>query len=135
MSASRRPAALALAAVVLLTGCGSGTQVRGFLEDTYRQTSSDGDTATYSSADPVGTTTAAIADAVPPAERQADGGNEYLRYSDDIVIVSPATDGATVRVEDLDGRYRGGFFAFLGPGFRPGSPAGAGGDGGPGDGK
>ncbi|TFV48200.1 DUF4247 domain-containing protein [Blastococcus sp. TF02A-35] len=135
MSAARRVAALAVAAVVLLTGCGSGTQVRDFLEDTYRQTSSDGDTATYSSPDPVGTTTAAIADAVRPAERQADGGNEYLRYDDDIVIVSPATDGSTVRVEDLDGRYRGGFFAFLGPGFRPGSPAGAGGDGGPGDGK
>ncbi|MCA0145248.1 DUF4247 domain-containing protein [Blastococcus sp. LR1] len=135
MSAPRRLAALALAAIVLLTGCGSGGNVRGFLEDTYRLTDSDGDTATYASPDPVGTTTAAIADAVPPAERQADGGNEYLRYDDDIVIVTAATGGSTVRVEDLDGRYRGGFFAFLGPGFRPGSPAGAGGGGGPGDGK
>ncbi|RZU31893.1 DUF4247 domain-containing protein [Blastococcus saxobsidens] len=135
MSAPRRLAALALTAVVLLTGCGSGGDVRGFLEDTYRLTDSDGDTSVYSSSDPVGTTTAAIAEAVPPAERQADGGNEYLRYSDDIVIVSAAAAGSTVRVEDLDGRYRSGFFAFLGPGFRPGSPVGSGGGGGPGDGK
>ena len=135
MSAPRRLAALALTAVVLLTGCGNGGDVRGFLQDTYRLTDSDGDTSVYSSPDPVGTTTTAIVDAVPPAERQADGGNEYLRYSDDIVIVSAATSGSTVRVEDLDGRYRGGFFAFLGPGFRPGSPVGSGGGGGPGDGK
>ena len=134
MSTTRRIAAF-LVAAVLLAGCGSGSNVRDFLEDTYRLTDSDGDFATYASPDPVGTTTAAIADAVPPAERQADGGNEYLRYSDDIVIVSAAAGGSTVVVEDLDRRYRGGFFAFLGPGFRPGSPASAGGDGGPGDGK
>jgi hypothetical protein len=119
----------------VLTGCGSGSDPRRFLGDTYDLQSSNGDTATYSSPDPVGTTTAAIVDAVRPAERQADGGNEYLRYDDDIVIVSAATGGSSVRVEDLDGRYRSGAFIFLGPGFRPGSPAGGGGDGGPGDGK
>ena len=135
MSTPRRLAALVLAAVVLVAGCGSGTRVRDFLENSYQLTDSDGDTSVYASPDPVGTTTAAIVDAVRPAERQADGGNEYLRYDDDIVIVSAATSGSTVRVEDLDGRYRGGFFAFLGPGFRPGSPAGTGGGGGPGDGK
>ncbi|MGY2084113.1 DUF4247 domain-containing protein [Blastococcus sp. SYSU DS0539] len=124
-----------LLTAVLLAGCGSGTRVRDFLRDTYEQQSSTGDTAVYSSPEPVGTTTAAIADAVRPAERQADGGNEYLRYDDDIVIVSAAAGGSTVRVEDLDGRFRGGFFAFLGPGFRPGSPVGGGGSGGPGDAK
>ena len=135
MRAPHRIAALLLATVVLVAGCGSGTRVRDFLENTYRLTDSDGDTSVYASPDPVGTTTAAIADAVTPAERQADGGNEYLRYDDDIVIVTAAASGSTVRVEDLDGRYRSGFFAFLGPGFRPGSPAGSGGGGGPGDGK
>lgn len=135
MRAPHGVAAVAVAAVLALAACGSGTQVRDFLQDTYRLTDSDGDTSVYSSTEPVGTTTAAIAEAVPPAERQADGGNEYLRYSDDIVIVSAATAGSTVRVEDLDGRYRSGFFAFLGPGFRPGSPVGSGGGGGPGDGK
>src|SRR3712207_8185293 len=127
-------AAVLVTALVLVSGCGGG-DVRDFLEDTYQLTDADadGDVAIYASPDPVGTTTAAIAKAVPPAERQADGGNEYLRYDDDIVIVSAAAGGSTVHVEDLDRRYRGGFFAFLGPGFRPGSPAGAGGDGGPGD--
>ena len=130
-----RVLAVLLATAVLVAGCGSGTRVRDFLDDTYERTEILDDTSVYSSPDPVGTTTATIADAVPPAERQADGGNEYLRYDDDIVIVSAAAGGSTVRVEDLDGRYRGGFFAFLGPGFRPGSPVGTGGSGGPGLGK
>ncbi|WP_346623878.1 DUF4247 domain-containing protein [Blastococcus montanus] len=130
-----RMVALALAAVLLLTSCGTGTRIRAFLDDTYERTEIVGDAAVYASPDPVGTTTAAITDAVPPAERQADGGNEYLRYDDDIVIVSAAANGSTVRVEDLDERYRSGFFAFLGPGFRPGSPVGTGGSGGPGDAK
>ncbi|WP_166535338.1 DUF4247 domain-containing protein [Blastococcus xanthinilyticus] len=129
-----RTLALALAAVLLLvSGCGSGTRIRDFLEANYERTEILDDTSVYASPDPVGTTTEAIVDAVPPAERQADGGNEYLRYEDDIVIVSAAAGGSTVRVEDLDGRYRGGFFAFLGPGFRPGSPVGTSGGGGPGD--
>lgn len=132
---ARRFVAVLMTAAVLLAGCGSGNDVRNFLDDTYSRQSSDGDTATYSSTDPVGTTTSAIAGAVNPVERQADGGNEYLRYSDDIVIVSPGPRGSTVRIEDLDGRYRSGAFVFLGPGFRPGSPAAGGGDGGPGDGK
>ncbi|MCZ2860468.1 DUF4247 domain-containing protein [Blastococcus sp. VKM Ac-2987] len=123
----------ALLVAVLLAGCGSGTRIRDFLENTYERTEIVGDASVYASPDPVGTTTEAIVDAVPPAERQADGGNEYLRYDDDIVIVSAAPGGSSVRVEDLDGRYRGGFFAFLGPGFRPGSPVGTGGGGGPGD--
>jgi SAM-dependent methyltransferase len=137
VSTYRRTATALVTALVLLAGCGSGGDVRDFIEDRYQLTDADtdGDVAVYNSPDPVGTTTAAIADAVPPAERQADGGNEYLRYSDDIVIVSAAANGSTVLVEDLDRRYRSGFFVFLGTGFRPGSPAGAGGDGGPGDGK
>lgn len=135
MRSMSRMVALALAAVLLLTSCGTGTRIRAFLDDTYERTEIVGDAAVYTSPDPVGTTTAAITDAVPPVERQADGGNEYLRYDDDIVIVSAAANGSTVRVEDLDERYRSGFFAFLGPGFRPGSPAGTGGSGGPGSTK
>ncbi|MDF2583612.1 MAG: hypothetical protein K0R33_2255, partial [Mycobacterium sp.] len=53
----------------------------------------------------------------------------------DIVIVGP--DGrypCSVRVEDINSRYSGGGFIFLGPGFTPGSPAGGSGgsSGGPG---
>ncbi|GAB3346767.1 DUF4247 domain-containing protein [Modestobacter lapidis] len=138
MSRAHRPGGIAAAlftALLLLTGCGAGNDVRGFLDDTYELTDNSGDSRTYASPDPVGTTATAIVDAARPAERQADGGSEYLRYDDDIVIVSAAPDGSTVRMEDLDDRYRSGFYAFLGPGFRPGSPAAGGGDGGPGDGK
>jgi len=128
---ARSLATTLLAAVLVLAGCGSGNDVRDFIEDTYALQSRNGDAATYASNEPVGRTASRIVGAVNPAARQADGGSEYLRYDDDIVIVSAASGGSTVRVEDLDGRYRNGFFAFLGPGFRPGSPAG--GSGGPGD--
>lgn len=120
-----------LAAALVLAGCGIGSDVRNVINDTYPLRNRSGDIATYGSRDPVGLTTSRIVGAVRPAARQSDGGSEYLRYDDDIVAVSPAPGGgSTVRVEDLDGRYRNGFFAFLGPGFRPGSPAG--GFGGPG---
>jgi len=122
-------------ALLVLTGCGSGSSVRNFLADTYGRGTVAGDTRIYTSRDPVGTVTARIADAVRPAARKADGGNEYLRYNDDIVTVSPAAGGSTIRVEDTNGRYRRGYYGFLGPGFRPGSPAGGASDGGPGDAK
>ncbi|MGH3871117.1 MAG: DUF4247 domain-containing protein [Pseudonocardiaceae bacterium] len=129
----RHLAVIVLAIALVLTGCGAGNDVRDFVDGTYALQNRSGDTATYFSRDPVGTTTSRIVGAVRPAARQADGGLEYLRYDDDIVSVSAAPGGSTVRVEDLDSRYRNGFFGFLGPGFRPGSPAAGSPDGGPGD--
>jgi predicted small secreted protein len=128
-------AAVLVVAALLLAGCGIGNDVRDHLEDAYELQNRTGDSATYLAPTPVGSTTAAIAAAVPPAARQAEGGAEYLRYDDDIVIVSAAPGGSTVHVEDLDERYRSGYFVFLGPGFRPGSPAGGAISGGPGDSK
>ncbi|OZM76683.1 hypothetical protein CFP66_39960 [Pseudonocardia sp. MH-G8] len=132
---NRALAALLAAGALLLGGCGVGNDVRNHLDDTYQLQNRSGDSATYTATSPVGTTVAAIAAAAQPAARQADGGAEYLRYDDDIVIVSAAPAGSTVHVEDLDDRYRGGFFAYLGPGFNPGSPAGGAISGGPGDSK
>jgi hypothetical protein len=120
-------------AVVLLAACSGTSDIRRFLADTYELQRTDGDTLTYSSDEPVGTTVTRIVRREQPAARQADGGSEYLRYDDDIVVVSAAPGGSIVRVEDLDDGYRSGAFIFLGPGFTPGSPAGAGGGGGPGD--
>ncbi|MBP2367175.1 DUF4247 domain-containing protein [Pseudonocardia parietis] len=124
--------ACVLLVCALLGGCGIGTDVRDVIEDRYPLQQRTGDTAVYTSNEPVSSTAAAIAGAVRPAARSTDRGAEYLRYDDDIVIVSPAPAGSTVQVEDLDGRYRGGAFVFLGPGFRPGSPAAGGFGGGPG---
>ncbi|WP_219419468.1 DUF4247 domain-containing protein [Pseudonocardia nigra] len=135
MRARRALAAVLAGAALVLGGCGIDNDIRDHLEDTYELQNSSGDSETYSATTPVGTTTADIVAAVPPAARQADGGSEYLRYDDDIVIVSAAPGGSTVHVEDIDERYRSGFFAYLGPGFNPGSPAGAVGSGGPGDAK
>ncbi|SSC25423.1 Protein of unknown function DUF4247 [Klenkia terrae] len=131
---ARRLVPAVLAALLLLTGCGSGSPT-DFIRDTYSSTGRDGDGESFSSPDPVGTTSADIAAAAKPAARQSDGGAEYLRYDDDIVIVTASTSGSTVRVEDVDGRYSRGYYSYLGTGFRPGSPASGGGDGGPGDGK
>lgn len=124
-----RAGALVVAAL-LLAACSGSSDVRRFLDDTYALERTDGDTRTYSSSDPVGTAVTRIVGRQQPAARQADGGAEYLRYDDDIVVVSPAAGGSTIRVEDLDDGYRGGAFVFLGPGFNPGSPAGGGGFGG-----
>ena len=130
-----RLARTALAGVLLLlAACSGSSDIRRFLDQTYDRQSVQGDSATYSSRDPVGTTVSRIVARRQPAARQADGGSEYLRYDDDIVIVSAAAGGSTIRIEDLDDGYRGGAFIFLGPGFTPGSPAGgSGGGGGPGD--
>jgi Domain of unknown function (DUF4247) len=60
-----------------------------------------------------------------PEARATNGANQYLRYSNDIVIVGPdGTRPCTIRVEGLGGRYSQGGFLFLGPGFGPGSPSG-----------
>lgn len=123
----RRPlVAAVLGAALLLSGCGSGSDVRSAVEDVYEERSRSGDTATYLSADPVGPTASTIAGDVEPLARATDAGSEYLRYDEDIVIVSPAGSGSDVRVEDLDERYRSGAYAYLGSGFDPGSPAGDG---------
>jgi Domain of unknown function (DUF4247) len=76
-----------------------------------------------------------LSDYEAPEARASNGNNEYLRYSNNIVIVGP--DGArpcSIRVENLSAGYSHGAFLFLGPGFTPGSPSGGSGGrpGGPG---
>lgn len=76
-----------------------------------------------------------LADYAEPDARADNGKTEYLRYSNNIVIVGP--DGGhpcSIHVEPLSAGYSHGAFIFLGPGFSPGSPSGGAGGtpGGPG---
>lgn len=129
-------ALVALGAVLLVWGMVLlNKNVRGYIGENYRQYSADGGDGRYE----CGGSPTAVADAIAaydaPESRASDRGSEYLRYPDDIVIVGP--DGrypCSIRVEDINSRYSGGGFIFLGPGFTPGSPAGSSGGspGGPG---
>lgn len=98
-----------IAVACVLSSCGNA--VKDFIADNYSKSSQVGDVAVYSSKDPVGTTVSRIVDAEEPAARSADGGNEYLRYDDDIVTVSAAAGGSTIKVEDINGTYRSGGYA------------------------
>lgn len=136
MAAVRRVVAGFVLAVAVLITAGCGSQVRDYIADTYEHRGSSGDIDTYYSPDPVGTTVSQIVANDEPAARKADGGNEYLRYNDDIVTVGAApAGGSTITVEDLDGRYSSGGFVFLGTGFTPGSPASGNTSGGSGSAK
>ncbi|UXA08962.1 DUF4247 domain-containing protein [Mycobacterium sp. SMC-2] len=76
-----------------------------------------------------------LAEYQAPEARAANGNSEYLRYSNNIVIVGPDGDyPCSIRVEPLSAGYNHGAFIFLGPGFNPGSPSGGAGGtpGGPG---
>jgi hypothetical protein len=76
-----------------------------------------------------------LSDYQAPEARVANGNSEYLRYSNNIVIVGPdGTYPCSIRVEPLSAGYSHGAFIFLGPGFFPGSPSGGAGGtpGGPG---
>ncbi len=120
-----RRAVVAALLVLVLAGCGADSSVRGYLDGAFTEQGGSGDTATYLATTPVPATAQQISGAVAPIVRATDAGAEYLRYDDDIVIVSGGGAGSTVRVEDLDGPYSDGAYAYLGPGFDPGSPAGA----------
>jgi hypothetical protein len=120
-----------LAALFLLTACGSAEQ--DYIEDTYDHVSTVGDTDIYRASSQVRPTADDIAQNTSPAARADDGVNEYLRYDENIVIVRPDTRGGSeISVEDLDGNFRRGAYAFLGAGFRPSDAPD---DGGPGDSK
>lgn len=132
MDTVRRPLA-ALVGLVLLASCGSSSAVRGHLEQRYGPGARSGDAQTsWETGLPVARVTADLVQRVRPAARAVDAGVEHLRYDDDIVLVGPtAGGGSRITAEDLDGPFRDGAYAHLGPGFTPGSPDDE--DGGPGD--
>jgi hypothetical protein len=130
-------AALALAAtaslilgIVLLN-----KDITSYIASHYQEYARDANGTRYActgSPDEVADT---LADYQAPEARADNDKTEYLRYSNNMVIVGP--DGSrpcSIRVESLSAGYSHGSFIFLGPGFSPGSPAGGAGGrpGGPG---
>ena len=112
--------------------------VREHVLSTYQVVESEGDSYTLRSEDTVSRTAADIRSAWRPAEELVDPGGTFLRYSDDIVAVTPDPDGgSTVFLDDEERGYNRwfpyvvGFWGFGGSGGPVGGTRG----GGPGAGK
>jgi hypothetical protein len=121
--------------ILALTQRGS---VRSHVLSTYEVVEQDGDSYRLSSPKGVTATAADIRRAWKPAEELVDPGGTFLRYSDDIVAVTPrAEGGSTVYLDDEDRGYNRwfpyvvGFWGFGGSGGPVGGTRG----GGPGAGK
>lgn|GEM_PF-938979 len=113
--------------------------IASYIAGHYHEYSRDVNGTRYECTGPPDDVADTLADYLAPVARASDDDDgtsrEYLRYSDNIVIVGPDGDRpCSIRVEPLSAGYNHGAFIFLGPGFTPGSPAnGAGGTpGGPG---
>jgi hypothetical protein len=112
--------------------------VREHVLRTYEVVESEGDSYTLRSEDTVSRTARDIRSAWKPAEELVDPGGTFLRYSDDIVAVTPDPDGgSTVFLDDEERGYNRwfpyvvGFWGFGGSGGPVGGTRG----GGPGAGK
>ena len=140
---SRRQLRL-LAVVLVLAGVGGiyalsqRGSVREHLLRTYAVTAQDGRSYTLSSRASVPETAADIRAAWRPAEEVVDPGGTFLRYSDDIVAVTPDPQGgSTIYLDDEDRGYNRWFpyvVGFWGTGGS-GGPIGGARGGGPGAGK
>lgn len=126
-----------LVAVVGLTAVGVAASrtggVRGYLADHYTRVSSQGDSAVYTATRGPGTVYNEIRSRHRPADTLVRPTGYYLRYSDDIVVVTADGRGSRIYVDDEDrgyghwfpivggvwGTYRGSGDAFRGGG--PGS--------------
>ncbi len=118
--------------ILALTQRGS---VRSYVVRSYDVVSREGDSYVLRSDKGVTATAADIKQAWKPAEELVDPGGTFLRYSDDIVAVTPrAEGGSTIYLDDEDRGYNR-WFVYVGGFWGVGSPVGATRGGGPGAGK
>jgi Domain of unknown function (DUF4247) len=105
--------------------------VRGYLEDNYTRVSAQGDSVVYTSARGPGTVYNEIRSRHRPADTLVQPSGYFLRYSDDIVVVTADGPGSRIYVDDEDRGYArwfpvvGGYWGtYRGPGetFRGGGP-------------
>lgn len=105
--------------------------VRGYLADNYTRVSAQGDSIIYTSARVPGTVYNEIRSRHRPADTLVQPSGYFLRYSDDIVVVTADGPGSRIYVDDEDRGYArwfpvvGGFWGtYRGSGetFRGGGP-------------
>jgi hypothetical protein len=105
--------------------------VRGYLADNYTRVSVQGDSAVYTSPRDPGTVYQEIRSRHRPANTLVQPSGYYLRYSDDIVVVTADGPGSRIYLDDEDRGYAhwfpvvGGYWGtYRGPGetFRGGGP-------------
>jgi Domain of unknown function (DUF4247) len=126
----------AAATAVALAGCGS-TSLNGYLQDNYRQVTSEdgGRSRVFASTAAAAVTADRIADRFRPLDRVSRPQGQFLRYDDVIVGVTPSGGGSRIYLDPSDRGYRR-WAVFVGTRWRP--PVGRGEGfrgGGPGGGK
>lgn len=136
MSGRLRLGVAAAAMAVALAGCGS-TSLGGYLQDNYRQVTSQdaGRSRVFASTAAAAVTADQIAGRFRPLDRVRSPQGQFLRYDDVIVGVTPTGAGSRIYLDPSDRGYRR-WAAFVGPRWRP--PVGRGEDfrgGGPSGGK
>ncbi len=113
-----------------------GSGVRGYLADNYTRVSGSGDSVVYRSQRPPRTVYDDIRAATSPADALVEPNRYFLRYSDDIVAITPRNGGSTIYLDDEERGYQRWYPVIVpiwgGP-FR--SPGGLFRGGGPGSGK
>lgn len=103
--ARRSVAAVALAAALALTGCGSASEdVRNHIRDNYELVSEDGQLATYTSDDSVGQVAGDIMTVATPGREHGDETGTYLGYKDAMVRLEQGDDGSGTDIEVTDPR-------------------------------
>ena len=117
-----------VALVVALTRTGG---VRAYLAENYQQVARNGDSVQYRATGSPRTVSDDIRSRHRPADTLVQPTGYYLRYSDDIVVVTANGGGSRIYLDDEDRGYArwfpiiGGFWGtFRGPGegFRGGGP-------------
>lgn len=105
--------------------------VRGYLADHYTRVSGQGDSVVYSAARNPGAIYEEIRSRQRPADTLVQPSGYYLRYSDDIVVVTADGPGSRIYIDDENRGYAhwfpviGGVWGtYRGPGemFRGGGP-------------
>lgn len=101
--------AAALSAVLLVTGCGLGTDVEGVLDEVFERSSGDDDgtAQAWTTDSDVSAAVSTVSDKAEPVDRVEAGDATYLRYDDHIARFAAAGAGAAGTLVLLDGYESG----------------------------